>query len=111
MNNFLEMALIAVWIVGTFVQPALSFTAGVIVFYIIQIERGVKVLSLWYFIVLIFVSIVGGYYVSQLTPLMLPINYQPVAGAVNFGLGLFSKVILDVILTVDFIKKILGGKK
>ena len=111
MNNFLEIVLIAVWIIGSYIQPSLSFSAGVTIYYIFQIDRGVKTLSLWYFVTLLVVSTIGGYYVSQATPLLLPSEYAQATGTVNFFLGLFAKVILDVVLTADFIRKILGGKK
>jgi len=111
MNNFLEIVLVVVWMVGSFIQPALSFSAGVVVFYIIQIEREVKVLSIWYFVTLVSVSIIGGYYVSQVTPILVAKEYLPIVSAVNFGLGLVSKIVLDIVLTTEFIKKILGNKK
>jgi len=111
MNHFLETVLVVVWLVGSFVQPAISFSAGVVIFYIIQIEREVKTLSIWYFFTLVVVSIVGGYYVSQVTPLLLPNEYISIVSAVNFGLGLVSKIVLDIVLTVDFMKKILVGRK
>jgi len=103
-EQILEWMLIAVWFIFGWVDTSFSFSSGAIIFYLIQIDRKKQNFSIGYFTVLLFVSIVFGHYVYELIPLLIKQKYLDAVPAINFMIGLFSKLTLDIILTKEFVK-------
>ena len=102
--NYLEYAIMLAWLVFGWFEPSLGFTSGALIFYMLQIERGLKSFSLIYFILLLIGSSIMGHYLTDILPIVVNAEYKAVTPAISFALGLVAKIVLDIILTKKFIE-------
>lgn len=112
--GYTDSLLFAFWVIIGWIEPSFSFASGSIIYYLLQVERGDKNLSLAYFSILLVLSIIAGHYSYYLLPLALDnaTMEESTLLSINFILGLFSKILLDIIVTKEFGKIIMKrGKK
>jgi hypothetical protein len=104
MDEIIEYILMASWLIFGWVNTSFSFASGAIIFYLIQVENKKREFSIKYFSILAIISIVGGHYIFSLIPHVVQDEYIDAIPAVNFMLGLFAKLILDIVLTKKFVE-------
>jgi len=99
-----EAMLMGVWLVFGWINTSFSFASGAVIFYLYRIDKDKQVFSIRYFLVLVLVTLIAGHYFHLLLPHFVIKEYSDVIPALNFVFGLFSKLILDIVLTKEFVK-------
>ena len=87
-----------------FIEPSFSFVLGALIYYLYKIDNDIDSFSIRYFLYVLILSFIVGHYSYSI---LLEFVKPSLITASNFILGLFVKILFDILLRKSIVTKIL----